>query len=53
MMNAYVKFHHNRSVQDWETELNPLDKHKSGYVHHSLKTRSISEINTDTAEMML
>ena len=24
MMYAFVKFHHNRSVQVWETELNTL-----------------------------
>ena len=53
MMFAYVKFHHNSSVQDWDTELNALGKHKSGYVQQSLKTRSRSENDTDTAEIIL
>ena len=52
-MYANVKFHHNRSVQVWETELNALSKHITGYVQQSVKTRSISENDTDTAEMML
>ena len=51
-MYAYVKFHHNRSVQVWETELNALGRHKSGNVQDSMKTRSRSENDTDTAEMM-
>ena len=53
MIYAYVKFHHNRSVQVLETELNALGKHKSGYVQQSVKTRSRSENDTDTAEMVL
>ena len=53
MMYAYVKFHHKRSVQVWETELNTLGKHKSGYVQQSVKTRLRSETNNDIAEMML
>ena len=53
MMYAHVKFHHNRSVQDGETELNTLGKHKSGYIQQSIKSRSRSENNTNTAEMML
>ena len=48
-----MKFYHNRSVQIWDTELNTLGKHKSGYVQHSVKTRSRSENDTDTVEMML
>ena len=62
MMYAHVKFHHNRSVQDWETELNTLtdnqtsvfsSEQKSGYIQQSIKSRSRSENNTNTAEMML
>ena len=52
-MYPYMKFHHNRSFQVWETELHALGKHKSGYVQQNVKTRSKSENNTDTAEMML
>ena len=51
MMYTYVKFHYDKSVQVWETELNALGKHKSGYVQQSGKTRSRSENDTDTAEM--
>ena len=52
-MYAHVKFHHNRSVQGWETELNALGEHKSGFVQQRVKTRSWSENDTDIAEMML
>ena len=53
MMYAYMKFHHNRPVQDRKSELNALGKHKSGYVQQSVETSSRSENDTDTAEMML
>ena len=53
MMYDYVKFHRERSVQVWETELNTLGKHKSGYVQQSVETRPRSENDIDTAEMML
>ena len=52
MMHAYVKFQNNRSVENWETELNALGKQKSGYVQQSVKTRSRSVNDTDTAETM-
>ena len=53
MMYASVKFHHNRSFQVWKTELNALGKHKSSYVQQTVKTRSRTENDNDTAEMVL
>ena len=53
MMYTYLKFYHSRSIQVWETEFSLPGKHKSVYVQKSVKSRSSSENDIDTTEIIL